>query len=200
MRLKHFGWLIFAISLLIWNRTCNSQVVPQAQAGNGHSFSIGVGPSSYDVDWGHGRMLGGTVWADWHPSREPALLHGLGLELEARDISLNHSSTQPSNYREDTAGGGPIYSWSHFKNFRPYGKFLIEYGSMDFKILATPTYTHDTRGLYAPGLGFDYRVFGNFWARADYEYQIWQPMFGHTPDPQGFTVGVEYAFGSGKGH
>ncbi len=199
MRLKHFGWLFFAISLLIWDRSSLSQVVPQAQVGSGQTFSIGVGPANYDVDWGHGRMFGGTIWADWYPSQVPRSLHGLGIEAEARDISLNRSSTQPSNLREDTIGGGPIYSWPHFRNFRPYGKALVEFGSMDFQIHRLPSYTHDSRALFAPGLGFDYRVFRSIWARADYEYQIWGTLFAHTPDPQGFTVGVAYAFGSRMG-
>jgi hypothetical protein len=46
------------------------------------------------------------------------------LEVEARDISLDRGD-KPSNYREDTAGGGPMYTWRHYRNFRPYGKYLI---------------------------------------------------------------------------
>ncbi len=73
-----------------------SQVVPQAQEGL-WPFSVDAGVSTFDVDWGHGRMLGGTLWADWHPNRIRSLLDGLGLEIEARDISLNRGD-EPSNY------------------------------------------------------------------------------------------------------
>ena len=48
--------------------------------------------------------------------------------------------------------------------------------------------------LFAPGLGFEYRIFGPIWARADYEYQDWGTLLGKTFNPQGFTVGVSYAF------
>jgi hypothetical protein len=152
---------------------------------------VGIGPSSYDVDWGHGRMFGGTIWADWYPEKLPHILRGLGVEGEARDISLNRSSSQP-NLRQDTAGGGPIYAWRHFRNFHPYVKYLIAHGSMDF-YTGTP-YTHDTRTLYAPGGGIEIRFYRQFWARADYEYQTWQTLLGHTPNPQGFTAGVAFDF------
>ncbi|MGA9425696.1 MAG: hypothetical protein WBV33_11520, partial [Terracidiphilus sp.] len=121
------------------------------------------------------------------------------LEVEARDISLNHSSSQPSNFRQDTVGGGIIYSWPHYARLRPYGKFLMSYGSIDFLTPLFPTYTHDTRTVLAPGLGFDYRVYGPLLVRVDYEYQFWQQLFSGTLEPQGFTVGAAYAFGSGIG-
>lgn len=196
MRWKYISWTVFAVFLLVFEQVCVSQVVPSAHAGSGQAFTVGVGPSSYDVDWGHGRMLGGTIWADWHPNRVPRLLQGIGLEAEARDISLDHSSSQPSNYRQDTIEGGPIYSWPHYRSFRPYVKFLIGYGNMDFTV-KNPDYTHDSRTVYAPGGGFDVRAYGPIWARVDYEYQSWPNLLGHTSDPQGFTVGVAYAFGGG---
>lgn len=197
MRLKYFFWFLFAISLLMMEQVGVSQVVPSARGAGriGHSFSVGVGPSSYDVDWGHGRMLGGTVWADYYPQKLPQALYGLGLEAEARDISLQRSSTQ-TNYRTDTAGGGFIYNWHHYPNLHPYAKFLVEYGSIDFPQTAIPNYKHDTRAVYAPGGGLEYRVFGNFLTRVDYEYQVWETLLGGHPDPQGFTVGVAYEFGS----
>lgn len=205
MQSKQVFCSVIAVIFLFFGKICLSQAVPSAHAGKGDGFTIGVGPSGYNVDWGHGRMYGGTVWADWHPHQVPSMFYGLGLELEARDISLNPSSTQPSNFRLDTVGGGLIYNWPHYRNFRPYVKAIISYGSLDFTIPANPAYTHDSRTVYAAGGGFDYRAYGPLWVRVDYEYQAWPNLFGgktggKTLDPQGFTVGVAYAFGSGGFH
>jgi len=192
MRFRPFILPVLAVSIFSVTVPAFSQVVPAYQR-RVWPISLGIGPSSYNVDLGHGRMLGGTVWADWYPAKLPHILRGLGVEGEARDISLNRSSTQ-TNVRQDTAGAGPIYTWRHFHSFHPYFKYLIAYGSIDFDV-GSPTYTHDTRTLYAPGGGLEYRIFRQIWARADYEYQTWQPLFGgKTLNPQGFTVGVAYDF------
>jgi opacity protein-like surface antigen len=171
-----------------------SQVVPSAMEG-GLPLDVGVGFSNYDVDWGHSRMDGATLWVDYTVKRVPSLLYGIGLEVEARDISLNHGD-KPANFRQDTAGGGVTYAWPHFRNFHPYGKFLLGYGSIDFaNIPNLPNYKHDSRTVYATGGGLKYRFFRHIWVRADYEYQIWPDLLGHTGDPQGFTVGSSYDFG-----
>jgi opacity protein-like surface antigen len=171
-----------------------SQVAPAATSG-GFPLVVGAGVSDYDVDWGHGRMEGGTLWIDYAPSLRPSFLNGLGIEAEARDISIGHSNTQPANFRQDTAGGGPIYSWRHFRNFRPYAKYLWYFGSFDFRS-DDPNYNHDTRVVRAPGGGFDYRVFRHIWVRADYEYQSWPNLFRkvNALNPQGFTLGAVYDF------
>jgi opacity protein-like surface antigen len=191
MRFRLFVHSVLAVSIFAVAVPAISQVVPAYQR-RALPIVLGIGPSSYDVDWGHGRMLGGTIWGDWYPQKLPHILRGLGVEGELRDISLNRSSTQ-ANMRQDTAGIGAIYAWRHFQNFHPYAKYLISYGSMDFDI-QNPTYSHDTRTLYAPGGGLEIRIYREFWARADYEYQTWQMMLGYTPHPQGFTVGVAYDF------
>jgi hypothetical protein len=200
MRSKWFLSSTLGMMLFFFAIQAFSQVVPAGHEGN-LPFAVGAGPSSFDVDWGHGRMLGGTIWADYHPNQLPSLLHGLGLELEARDISLNANSTQ-KNYREDTVAGGAIYTWYHYRNFHPYGKFLVGYGSMDFSLPPpNANYSHDTRTLYAPGLGLEQRLFRHVWARADYEYQTWPDFLSRSksnptsPNPQGFTLGVAYDFG-----
>lgn len=192
MRLRLLVFPLLAAGILTIAVPAFSQTAPSYQRRNGWPISVGVGPSSYDVDWGHGRMYGGTAWVDWYPGQLPAFLRGLGMEIEARDISLNRSVTQP-NLRQDTAEGGPIYAWRHFQNFHPYFKYLIGYGSEDFST-SSPTYRHDTRTLTAPGGGLEVRVYRALWARADYEYQTWQTLLGNTPNPQGFTVGVAYDF------
>ena len=97
--------------------------------------------------------------------------------------------------RYDTAGGGIIYHYLRPHNVRPYAKFLEQYGSIDFP--PYPGYAHDTRSLMSFGGGADIHAWRNLWVRADYEYQIWQHLFGHTTalTPNGFTFGPEYDFG-----
>jgi hypothetical protein len=191
MHFRRLSISIFGIIMLFAAVSASCQTAPSYQA-QGLPLVVGVGPSSYDVDWGRGRMLGATLWADWYPKWVPRMINGLGLEFEARDISLNRSDTQP-NLRQDTVGGGPIYTWRHFPKMHPYVKYLISYGSIDFTT-PNPAYTHDTRTVKAPGLGFEYRVYHQYWVRADYEYQTWQPLYNGTLKPQGFTLGVSYDF------
>jgi hypothetical protein len=197
MRLKPFVFPAFAIVLLSALVPATAQTVP-AYTAPGIPLNIGLGPSIYNVDWGHGHMLGGTIWADWYPRWLPSIAHGLGVELEARDISFHRGYGQ-QNLRHDTAGGGPIYAWRHFYNFHPYAKYLISYGSIDFTS-PSPTYSHDTRKSIAPGGGVEYRFYGQFWARADYEYQFWQKFMDKTSTPQGFTFGVAYDFSHPRKH
>ncbi|MGA2569208.1 MAG: outer membrane beta-barrel protein [Terracidiphilus sp.] len=188
-----FKWLvppIVTVGLFAATLPAFSQAVAPYQA-KAIPWSIGVGPSSYDVDWGHGRMLGGTIWADWYPTKLQHIVRGLGVEIEARDISLNRNLPMQKNMRQDTAGGGPIYNWHITNRFRPYFKGLIEDGSVDF--YPQPGYSHDTRLVFAPGGGFEYRFLGPLKVRADYEYQFWTgPLLGNTLNPQGFTVGIAY--------
>ena len=171
-----------------------SQVVPAARATN-LPLAVGAGYSDFNADWDNGRIDGGTVWINYYPAIIPRYLKGLGLDIEARDLSYNKTTAGLQGYKQDTAGGGAIYSWHHFQNFRPYAKGLMEYGSFDFNVGA-PYYHHDTRSLDVMGAGVDIHVIRHFWARADYEYQIWQPLFGdpHNLTPNGFTFGFLYDF------
>jgi opacity protein-like surface antigen len=190
MRIK-----IFAIALVCFASSLQAQVPPSAMRRGGLPLEVGAGYSSFDVDWGHGRMGGGTLWANYRLNMLPGGFNGLGVEIEGRDISLGGNSTQSPNFRQDTAGGGLTYSWRRYKNFFPYGKFLVQLGSFDFN-LGSPYYTHDTRTVYTPGLGIEYRAHGHIWVRADYEYQTWPLLFrkNNSLNPQGFTGGVAYHF------
>lgn len=178
-----------------------AQVAPAGVTG-GIPLKVGLGFSNYDVDYGHGRMSGGAIWIDYTPSHIPRILDGLGVEAEARDISIDPSPTQPPNYRLDTVGGGPIYILHirRLRSLQPYGKFLVDYGGIDWNN-PDPQYRHETRTVMAPGLGFEYRVYRSIRVRVDYEYQFW-PRFalmspgGHVLNPQGFTVGAVYDFQS----
>lgn len=192
MRFKLVGFPILALSILSVVIPAFSQVAPEYERKGGWPVEVGAGGVSYDVDWGHGRMYGGAAWIDYYPRFMPSFLRGLGIEGEARDITLDEHTTQP-NMRQDTGEGGPIYAWRHFRNFHPYAKYLIGDGSVDF-VSQSPTYSHDSRTIRAPGGGLELRVFRAWWMRADYEYQTWPDLLGKTLNPQGFTVGFAYDF------
>ena len=168
-----------------------SQAAPGATQG-GSKLVIGVGFSDFSTDW-NGRLVGVTMWADWNFNRGPGFLPGLGVEVEGRDLNYGRTGGVP-NLRQDTLEGGPIYTMRHYRKFQPYGKFLVGIGSIDFEHL-TPTYSHDTRPVIAPGGGVGYRAWRNVWVRGDYEYQYWADFFNHHAlNPNGFTVGFTYHF------
>jgi opacity protein-like surface antigen len=164
-------------------------------------LAIGAGFSGYNPDEGHTHLLGSTVWIDYFPSQMPEFLRGIGIEAEARDLNYDRSSAASPNLREDVAGGGVIYSWPRYRNFRPYGKFFMAYGNTDYEGLNQKRH-NDSRTVTSVGGGVEYRAFRSVWVRADYEYQWWPDFFKHAGNtlpagllnPQGFTVGALYHF------
>lgn len=181
----------FTILFLTASLPLFSQVAPSATR-EGLPLVVGAGFSDYYSDW-NGRLDGPTVWADWNFDQLPSFLHGLGIEVEGRDLNYGRTGHVPA-LRQDTAEGGAIYTWHHYRNIRPYTKFLLGIGSIDFGHI-TPTYSHDTRTVYTPGGGLEYRVWRHVWVRGDYEYQFWTDFFHHhAMNPNGFTVGASYDF------
>jgi len=169
----------------------HAQVVPAARQGSA-PLEVGGGMSLWSTNWGPGHMIGITGFADYHPSL-PGRLNGLDVEGEYRNVNWNRS-LQPKNYKQTTIGAGPMYTVPFREKFRFYGKFLLDYGSMDFTFVSMPNYTHDTRMVYAPGGGVEYRTRSGLWARGDFEYQTWPHLFSNTksPTPYGFTFGFGY--------
>ncbi|MGD0901546.1 MAG: hypothetical protein ABR924_01265 [Terracidiphilus sp.] len=184
----------------------SSQTAPAAHESPLRLFG-GIGICGYNdafnapsgARYAPGIMEGAAIWFDIYPNRGPAFLHGLGVEAEARDIDFGRPADQPSNLREDTGGGGAIYSWRHFHNLTPYAKFLWEHGSVDF--IGVPGYNHDDRDLRALGGGIEYRAGRYISVRGDYEEQSWERLFENhkvTPPtwfalkPRGMTIGVSY--------
>lgn len=173
-----------------------AQVTPEARA-PGIPLTVGVGYSNYATDW-NGRLSGPTLWIDWNFYQGPSLLRGLGIEVEARDLNYDRTGGVP-NLRMDTASGGVTYTWRHYHKLNPYAKFLMGFGSIDFQS-NLPHYSHDTRTLYTPGGGLDYRIYRNVWVHGDYEYQFWTDFINHhTLNPQGVTIGVAYDLGGVRG-
>ena len=191
MRMK----LILATLFLAAAIPAFSQIEASAK-GTTPRFAVGAGFSDYSSDWS-GRYAGGALWADWNPNLGPSLLHGLGIEIEARDLSFGQ--TKDKYLRLDTIGGGAIYTVRHYRKIHPYGKFLMSYASFDFNPynLGKPDqYSHDTRTDYAPGGGVEYHAWRDVWVRADYEYQFFVDFFNHhAMNPNGFTIGASYEFG-----
>lgn len=170
-----------------------SQSAPAAYQG-ALPFTIGGGASNLNADWGKNRMFGYSIWGDWHPGDLPRLLDGLGIEVQARDLDFGGNAGLPANFRQDTVGGGPIYTYRRFARFRPYGKVLIDYGRFN----TASSFGVLTDRVYAPAFGFEYHAIQRLWVRADYEYQSWPNLFnnGKNLDPQGFTLGLSYDFRS----
>jgi hypothetical protein len=155
-------------------------------------FTIGAGASNFNVDWGRNRMFGYSIWGDWHLGTLPRPFDGLGIEFEARDLAFDRGADLGPSFRQDTLGAGPMYTFRHYRRFRPFGKLLIDYGRLDndkSQILTT--------SVLAPAIGFEVHAIPHLWVRADYEYQIWSNLLnGKDLDPQGFTLGVSYDFRS----
>jgi hypothetical protein len=172
----------------------SAQTSPAA-LGNISPWAVGGGLSSYDPNWADGRMMGVAAWVDYTPHYMPSILHGLGLEAEARDLTFGRADRIPKHLQEKTIGGGLIYTWSHYRNFHPYGKVLESFGGITWDVAPVP-YRHDTRTVTSAGGGFEVHAYRKVWVRADYEYQFWPHFMNQTLDPSGFTLGATYHFGS----
>jgi opacity protein-like surface antigen len=185
--------IVLATLFLAATLPASAQVTPSFQQRR-VPLVVGVGFSNFNTDW-NGRLSGATFWADWNFNKRPSFLQGFGIEVEGRDLNYGRSSGAPKNLRQDTLEGGVIYTWRHYRNFHPYGKFIAGLGSIDFQHIR-PTYSHDTRAVWAPGGGVEYRAWQNVWVRGDYEYQFWPDFFSyHALNPNGVTIGVSYDFG-----
>lgn len=192
---------VLALSLVAAVLPAYSQVTYSAKEAN-LPFTAGTGFSNFSLDWGtsNPRMNGYTLWGDWRPP----VLRGLGVELEGRDVPWS-APPNLSGHRMTTGSGGVNYEWrnSHsLPRIRPFGKFLIGFGSISFPTnVSTPPYHHDTRTVYEPGGGFDILAANNFSIRAEYDYQWWPQLFGpNALTPNGFTVGAVYDFGRRGGY
>jgi Outer membrane protein beta-barrel domain len=154
---------------------------------SGIPIAIGVGGSSFQPDLGAGRMAGITGWIDYNPVFISRFVRGLGIEGEIYNLSFSNS-TALSGAHERAFSGGLNYGWRHYSNFRPYGKILYGYGTVDFP--STSDLSNGSSGVTTAGGGLDYRVYSNIWMRADYEYQFWSNLGSTTLHPQGFTIGA----------
>ncbi len=200
MRLKLTSKLILAALFAAAIVPTYSQVAPTARQG-GLPIAVGGGFSDFNLDYGAGRrMFGFSAWADWLPETFPGKLRHLGVESTGHAIVFDVPAGF-SRMRQETAEVGPIYRWDSYHNVRPYVRYVIGIGSIDFPQPAqTVPYTHDTFLVMSPGGGAEYHLWQHIWVRADYEYQFWHHTFGpHDLTPNGFTVGATYDFGTWGG-
>jgi opacity protein-like surface antigen len=202
MHLKPYLGLVLALFFFCAADRALAQAAPAATEARS-PLAIGVGVSGYNPDYGHGHLLGYTLWFDYSPSRVPQVLRGIGLEAFGRDLNYGRSKSQPPNLRQDVGGGGVFYSWPAFRNLRPYAKIEMGFGNQDYAVaLGTPQQhrINQTRTVTSLGGGVELRAFRNVWVRADYEYQSWPDFYYKNRkavgklDPQGFTVGAIYHF------
>lgn len=190
MRIHDRFKFVAAFSMLLAASPLLSQVQPSVATG-GSSLSVGSSFALFNADLGKNRLDGVTVWGDWQPKFLPRIPRGLGIELQVRDLSFGTTTAPPAVTRLATFGGGPVYTYHRYPRFRPYAKLIFDYGEIDWAN-PNPVFKHETRTVYAPGGGFEARVFRQFWFRTDYEYQFWQRINGYMIDPQGFSFGVSY--------
>jgi len=136
-----------------------SQVAPAATVG-GLPITVGVGLSDYDLDWGYGsRMVGISAYVDWDLFILPGPLRNLSIQAEGNDISYGRPARLPI-MRQDTGLGGLKYTYRHYPNLLPYVKYMGGIGSIDFPNTSNRYYTHDTFGVWAPGVGVEYQIGG----------------------------------------
>ena len=214
MGIRPYVALAFAAFFTCATCSALAQAVPAATEGRS-PWAIGAGISGFNPDYGHGHLLGGTLWIDYTFTKVPSLLQGLSMEFEARDLNYDRNAPGVSTLRQDTAGGGLIYSWRHFAKLRPYGKLLEEYGNDDYGLYKHTVNGwvpgkryHDSRNFLGGGGGVEYLVMPRLWLRADYEYQSWPDFFKHPGknmsagrlNPQGITIGAMYHFGNPRIH
>ena len=198
MRYKSIALLFLFLFIFGTTLRTTAQVTYSAREGK-LPFTAGMGVSDFSDDWGikNPRQVGITLWVDWRLPHMPPALNGLGIEFEGRDINYATPSYIPG-HRMDTALGGFIYEFHRQGSIRPFGKYLMGMGSIDFPNAST--YSHDTREVFAPGGGLDFRFWNQLSVRAEYEYQFWHQIFGpHDLTPNGVSVGVVYDFGRRPG-
>lgn len=155
-------------------------------------FAVGAGASLFSPDFNKGLMMGVNFWVDYRPQFIARHVAGLSVAAELRDLNYHRSASQ-TKLREDTYQGGFRYEWQRYENVRPYGRVMAGYGSISFPPTSSG-YEHDSRAITAFSGGADFRIEGNAWMRADYEYQIWPNLFSTGIHPQGVSVGVIYNF------
>ena len=196
LRRKWSVLLVLAFSFAGASSRARAQVTYAAEEGK-LPFTVGVGYSNFSDDWGvtNPRQGGITLWADWR-FRLPSVFQGLGVEFEGRHIAYN-TPVGIEGHRMDTLLGGPIYQWRKHSWFRPYGKYLLGIGSIDYPSPGQ-TQSHGTATVFEPGGGADVRFWKRVSVRGEYEYQFWHHLFGSDDlTPSGFSVGVVYDFGGG---
>jgi len=169
-------------ALLLLPHLLQAQAAPAVRGGQG--LWVGGEYSNFTPDFGAAqRLTGPGVYVDLNWNGRYAF------EGEARFLRFNGLNGQ----YEDNYLFGPKISFFRRGKFRPYGKFLIGVGKLNFPYQIG----YGTYFAMAPGGGLDYRLSRRITLRAEYEYQIWPnaPGIAGIPNdlkPNGFSAGVAY--------
>jgi opacity protein-like surface antigen len=173
------------VSALFFPVMLTAQVAPAAHVG-ALPIGIGLGMSSYNLDYGPGRRMEGPVIR-----AQVGIYHGLGVDVSARAIFM-FTPPELTRMQQNTYLGGLFYDGLTFGRFRPFVRGAVGLGTIEFPS-RNPKYTRDSYTVYAPSGGVEYRLTPRVALRADYEYQLWKDFQSKNYlTPQGFTGGVTY--------
>lgn len=215
MPLKLHSKLLLAATLIAAVATAHAQVTYDAEEGWLRP-TVGGGVSGLDPAFaqgsapdyllqpgsGQGHRWGMTAWADAGLPFNASWLRPLSLEAQFSTIFAGGPASQ-QGIKETTVGGGAVYTWRHWQNFRPYAKYIFSYGIVSFHPALLPTgvtYSHDSRATNGLGGGIEFRLTHRIWLRAEYERQFWGSVAGSTSlQPQAVTIGAMYSL-RGRAH
>jgi hypothetical protein len=174
--LRHFFAIAVVLCAAEHQTQARAQALPTA-SGPGSYVSAGVGLSAYQEDYGQRIIGGGELYVDVHPTWR------YGIEAEARYLRLHTDE----NVTQTSYLVGPHIYVCHCGRFRPYGKFLIGEGEIEFPF----GLAHGSYLAYAPGGGLDVRISDYFSVRAvDVEYQSWPSFTYGNLHPYGVSAGI----------
>ncbi len=175
---QHFCALVVLLLLLGGASPAAHAQAQPAASGPGSNLLAGGGVSAFETDYGQRTIGGYFAYVDLHPTWR------YGLEGEARYLRLRtDENVTQTNYL------GGVHVYLRPQAFRPYAKFLVGLGRMNFPF----NYGTGTYLALAPGAGIDYMVSDRLTIRAiDFEYQEWpQFTFGNL-HPYGVSMGLSY--------
>ena len=177
-RILSMAAILLGIAAGMGEKRASGQAVPTA-TGPGSYLAVGLTASGFQQDYGHHYIGGEALFVDANVYRK------IGIEAEGR---LLNAHTEES-VKESTYLIGPRISVLPRHGFRPYVKFLVGRGTLDYPF-------HYAVGHYfamAPGGGVDYHLLGRLNVRiVDFEYQIW-PQFSYGElHPYGLSAGLSF--------
>jgi hypothetical protein len=178
--LRATSFRLVALGLLFTaGRALHAQALPTA-SGLGSLVAVGVEGSAFQMDYGKRYVEGFAGYAEIDPTWR------YGGEVEVRFSRFGTDE----NVNETTYLVGPRVTLSrHQGKLRPYAKFLIGMGHINFPFnYATGNYL-----VYAPGGGLDYVINDRWTVRAaDFEYQDWPKFTYGALHPYGVSVGIAF--------
>jgi len=125
--------------------------------------------------------------------------HCLGVNVEGHSMILGGNDAS-SNFKLFIGEGGLMCTMGYWGRLQPIFKGEAGFASLTHPDNGTGQF-HSTYGTWAAGIGLEYHIKGNWWARADYTYDALMDFHSsitnqnHTLNPRGVTFGATYRFG-----